>query len=390
VADTLTTNYQWIMPEDQASNATWGQKINGDLQAIDGVVFANQQAVTAQLSPGLLNWSNSLAPSGQQVRWDMSLITTEAASNVGSDLAIHRFDNTGAPFASGGGGPSLHPFPSLAAGVPVMSINRATGSATFNAPTQFVGGATLVGAYGLNLNGSFIQFFNSDATVKYGLINSFSSGGQFGVQIQSSATNPVTSLIVGADGSGRNGIIANGSLLFTGGNSIGFGVASSGATIARIAWTPINQFPLPPTAGTFTISSGGSTLTLDNTANFTFSGSGNAYKPGGGAWAALSDARIKTEIGDYSFGLEQVLQLRPVEYRYKGNDGEAHPTDKQHVGLIAQEAEQVMPGMVTLCEGTIDGEAVSDLRRLDTSELIFALVNSVKELTARIRVLEGR
>lgn len=103
MTDTLTTNYQWIMPEDQASADTWGQKINGDLQAIDGVVWQQAQTFSAQIGPGSFSWSNSAATAGQQVRWTMSLLNTEAASNVGSDLAINRFDNTGAPFASGGG-----------------------------------------------------------------------------------------------------------------------------------------------------------------------------------------------------------------------------------------------------------------------------------------------
>ena len=48
-----------------------------------------------------------------------------------------------------------------------------------------------------------------------------------------------------------------------------------------------------------------------------------AYKPGGGAWIASSDARIKDVTGDYTAGLEQVLRLRPVTYRYRGNDAAA-------------------------------------------------------------------
>ena len=129
--------------------------------------------------------------------------------------------------------------------------------------------------------------------------------------------------------------------------------------------------------------------------------------PGGGPWSASSDARIKTVEGDYTDGLEAIQGLRPVVYRYLGNDTthgdfargaapyEASPhynvakEGKAFVGLIAQEVEAVMPGMVRQRAGFIDGDAVSDFRELDTGELIFALVNAVKTLAARVEALEG-
>ena len=49
-----------------------------------------------------------------------------------------------------------------------------------------------------------------------------------------------------------------------------------------------------------------------------------------------------------------------------------------------------MPSMVSKQGGLIDGKEVSDLRTLDTSELIYALVNSVKELKAEIDELKAK
>ena len=60
----------------------------------------------------------------------------------------------------------------------------------------------------------------------------------------------------------------------------------------------------------------------------------------------------------------------------------------QFVGFIAQEAE-FFPGMVSQREGYIDGKLVNDLRDVDTTSLIYALVNSVKTLSARIEALEA-
>jgi hypothetical protein len=113
--------------------------------------------------------------------------------------------------------------------------------------------------------------------------------------------------------------------------------------------------------------------------------SGAAYKPGGGSWLATSDARVKDVQGDYTQGLDAVLALNPVIYTYKDKAYSA----AIHVGLVAQEAEAVMPELVTQAKGVIDGKEVPDLRSLDATPLIYALVNAVKELTARIEALEG-
>jgi hypothetical protein len=158
---------------------------------------------------------------------------------------------------------------------------------------------------------------------------------------------------------------------------------------------------------------GSGTFTMDQVGGFYVSGA--AYKPSGGSWTASSDARIKTVQGDYSQGLTDVLALHPVIYTYKGNDTPTADRDAEHmdiksapdgpatasphyapardqtayVGLIAQEVETIFPDMVTQRAGFIDGAPVTDLRELDTSPLIYALVNAVKTLSARIEALEA-
>jgi hypothetical protein len=145
---------------------------------------------------------------------------------------------------------------------------------------------------------------------------------------------------------------------------------------------------------------------------------GAAYKPGGGVWSDSSDARIKNIKGDYTAGLDVVAQLRPVTFTYKGNDTPEPPdhvpsadgtkskdevsvpypnsphrqvaeTGKTFHGMIAQEVEQVMPELVTQRPGYIDGVAVTDLRDIDSTPLIFALVNAIKELKLRVEMLEA-
>ena len=103
-----------------------------------------------------------------------------------------------------------------------------------------------------------------------------------------------------------------------------------------------------------------------------------------------SDARVKRVLDEYRPGLDAVSKLRPVAFAYIGNDstspGAVSPhyedarQNKIHIGLVAQEVEQAIPGMVSMHKGYIDGHEVYDLRMLNSHELIYALVNAVREL----------
>ena len=131
------------------------------------------------------------------------------------------------------------------------------------------------------------------------------------------------------------------------------------------------------------------------------------FKPGGGAWIDTSDSRIKTVAGPYEQGLAEIKQVNPVRYTFKGNattfdpknipenlKGSANAThatvmSREFIGVVAQEVEQPMPELVTQITGWIDGQQVDDLRILDPSALTYALINAVKELSARVEALEA-
>ena len=171
--------------------------------------------------------------------------------------------------------------------------------------------------------------------------------------------------------------------------------------------------------GSLYLSYGSTWLRLQTDGSFAIA-SALAYKPSGTTWTVGSDERIKTVLGDYDKGLDEVLQLRPVEFVYNGNEtfdadvnarvqtdpdynlgdkaaAAPYPASPHYqlaldqtlsVGFVAQEMEDIFPGMVSRREGYIDGEPISDLRDMDTHELIFALVNAVKTLAARVQALE--
>lgn len=106
------------------------------------------------------------------------------------------------------------------------------------------------------------------------------------------------------------------------------------------------------------------------------------------------DQRVKDITGAYPHGLAEVLQIDPMIYRYRCNDhapGTKNIRDgnREHIGVSAQQAERVIPEMVKQRAGYIDGRPVNDLRELTGTEpLLYALVNSIKELHARLAVVE--
>ena len=113
------------------------------------------------------------------------------------------------------------------------------------------------------------------------------------------------------------------------------------------------------------------------TASFEFYSNGVAGKIGGGSWAVFSDARLKEDVQDYSHGIDLIMKLRPVTFRYKKEFG---GNSKQYVGLIAQEVEKVAPQLVF----TSPNEKFKDTRMVDPSELLYTLINAVKEQQAEI------
>jgi hypothetical protein len=170
---------------------------------------------------------------------------------------------------------------------------------------------------------------------------------------------------------------------------------------------------------------------MHNQGNFEILGS-VATKPGGGSWVAPSDIRLKQDVRDYTNGLDTILALNPIKYRYNGRGG-IKDTESVHVGLDADATLAVFPEIVgttmvkmepTPREETVqddppepepqDEEAPSgriprikrptrkprraiqidvpdtEVLTIDPSALTYVLINAVKELTARLEALEAK
>lgn len=121
----------------------------------------------------------------------------------------------------------------------------------------------------------------------------------------------------------------------------------------------------------------------------------SAAKPTSNTWTISSDARVKTISGSYDRGLSDVIALAPKTYRLNGQYGTVDD-GKNHVSIIAQDIEQTWPEMlgsyehIEIDENTKEEISRTQLLSLNTNELQWALVNAIKELSARVIALESQ
>lgn len=162
-----------------------------------------------------------------------------------------------------------------------------------------------------------------------------------------------------------------------------FRLYDNGAGYRRLAFADQYRLDWSTAGGDFSWIHQNRTHTTFSEDNSIYLWAGQGFKPGGGPWGDVSDARIKSDVANYTRGLAHVMQLQPRSFRYIPETG--RDTTRTHIGLIAQEAQAVMPEMV----GTVASASLqvggfnvphAELLTLDTTALAFALVNAVKEL----------
>lgn len=187
-----------------------------------------------------------------------------------------------------------------------------------------------------------------------------------------------------------------GSIWFNGWTSNTWPAGEAPARISAIAsgnWTTTargTQLQFSTTANG--VLNGTVTMTLDGSGNLTIAGA-TAVKPGGGSWVAPSDRSLKSNVVRWRTGLEEVLALEPISYKY---NEETWNVDENYVGLDAEAAIAVIPEMareVTLTPHVESHESETDtivLPALDFQPLLMALVGAVQELAARIEAVEAR
>jgi hypothetical protein len=137
------------------------------------------------------------------------------------------------------------------------------------------------------------------------------------------------------------------------------------------------------------ISTGYSTTGKGGSTGFINPNGGSLYQGNNSSsWATTSDQRLKKNIADNNDGLNKInsIRVRNFEYRLPEEITElpqAQAIQKSGVqlGVIAQELQAVLPECVK--------QESTGVLRVDADNLTWYLINAVKELTARVKQLEG-
>ena len=106
-----------------------------------------------------------------------------------------------------------------------------------------------------------------------------------------------------------------------------------------------------------------------------------------------SDSRVKREVqtADASAALAHLAALRVVQYEFSAEFSEAtgKPAGSKFTGLLAQEAEAVVPQLVhTQPKFKIRGFEMKNFKMLDQGRLLYELLMALQELQERVEALE--
>ncbi|MHC8305682.1 tail fiber domain-containing protein [Pseudomonas sp. PB3P13] len=95
--------------------------------------------------------------------------------------------------------------------------------------------------------------------------------------------------------------------------------------------------------------------------------------PPGSECCPFSDERLKTRVQRLENPTENLLKLQGVSFNWKHNE-------QADVGLIAQDVQKVYPQLV---------HTKGDHLQVDYQKLVAPLIESVRELNARVQTLES-
>ena len=407
-----------------ANNITTGTLNNAQLGLIPTANIADN-AVTAPKIAG-----------GQVVK-SLNGLTDTLTLAAGANVTITPAGNTLTIAATGGGGGLTLPFavtqsdPSTLFGVTnsgtggagSFAINNAansnaalsastngtgpaiTATGAINTSTQYnVGGFRVLSAPGLGslwigkgAGGTLPTPGNANdgntfVGISAGAINTGQSNAFLGTSAGSSnnfgSQNTFIGYLSGAsnnDGNNNTFVGANSNLNTTGSNNTFIGISagvsnatgSNNTALGAGANVAANNLTNATVIGAGAVVSASNTVVLGRA-----NGADTVRIPGDlvvtGTFSNPSDARLKTEVTNLRYGLNEVMRLRPVTWKWNDRIG-----GKTQLGLIAQEVQPLLPELVA--QGT-DTERMLSLNYLG---LMPVLIKAIQDQQATITSLRS-
>jgi len=124
---------------------------------------------------------------------------------------------------------------------------------------------------------------------------------------------------------------------------------------------------------------------LNNVEEFRFASTGHFHADNditSFSSSVASDKRLKENIKDINYGLEDVLQLRGVEFDWKEKRNGKHD-----IGFIAQEVQEIIPEVINEIPDLQD--ETNKYLGVDYSKIVPLLVESIKEQQKQIEDLRN-
>jgi hypothetical protein len=129
---------------------------------------------------------------------------------------------------------------------------------------------------------------------------------------------------------------------------------------------------------------------------------GTTSDPGAGAiyatgniTAFFSDKRLKTVSGKIENALDKVAKLSGVYYTFNDTAKSfGYDSDEEHVGVIAQEVESVLPQIVKAAPFDLDennnSKSGENYKTVQYDKLVPLLIEAINELQAKVKALEAK
>jgi len=130
---------------------------------------------------------------------------------------------------------------------------------------------------------------------------------------------------------------------------------------------------------------GGGNFLIGTSTNLGYKLFANGTAAGLSNWNNVSDGRLKKDVTPVINGLDKIKQLNGITFNWdKTLRPDLNVDDKNHLGLIAQDVEAILPQVVTT------GEDEFGTKTIAYSDIVPVLIEAIKELSAEITILKQK